>query len=327
MVETSPGSNAMNYRRSLAVILLVFSTFTFTLAKPPAPATQSAEADAFSAFNGSWQTRPEWKKGASESVGYTVVDLAGKRVDGLALYRSVITRNSKADPVTKNLAVDSDKPGLRDVVVQTTSGRQKLALTWHTLVFVGAQDSKSLRLSFTAIESPGVGPVFKQIINHKGILTWDQFSAAPGNDSHTTGTFSPPRNLAYENALPLILRAYPFEGDHKPIDIALILDQTALKPTPIEPVSATIRYVGVESLKTDPSPTFSEMLGSEPAPNEKNTPAQLKTHHLIVANVSGDKESELHFWFAADEHDHLLIKSECHGVRLLLSGKPSFITP
>lgn len=260
----------MNFRLS-AMLVLFWMLLATTAINAQAPATQVTEADPFASFSRSWCDRPSWIH-RTEVATYQ----RAKVKDSVAL-ATIVTQKVMADPVTKNRAADPAAPGLREAIQQTTAEigtADRASAPLRSLVFVGASDFKSLRIDISA------GLTFKQFINHKGTLEWHQFSAEPG-DSHRTGKYSPPKNLLYENAIPAVLRGFPFAGTTKSFDVALLPNQSTKSLTPAEPVPATVKYIGREEI-TVPM-------------------GKCDTHHVMVTWEQSGKIIQRNFWFSADE--------------------------
>ena len=83
--------------------------------------------------------------------------------------------------------------------------------TYHysTMCYVGQDDLKSLKLDMGSQED--CGATFKQYINHAGTLRWRQQSYFP-NEGERADELKPEPNFAFQDALPLILRGYPFDN-------------------------------------------------------------------------------------------------------------------
>jgi len=289
----------------LAALLLALAPATLSHAQP-APATQPAatqpDVDPFVGFNRHWCSDPRWN--TNKEVAKYLVTAKGKDSD-----EWIDTSIEAVDPRSKNRAVNPLRENTRQVIQQVTysiAGPSR-SIAQQTLVFVGATDFKSLRVDTTFIDSTGT--TFKQFINHKGTLEWHQFSVLP-DEGHKTGTFSPNKKFVYENALPALLRAYPFDGDHAPIEIELMPDQASANLTPTKPVPAKITYVAKESVD----------LAQSEKDDERKERRRVQTHHLAII-PDGDESQTLHYWFYDEgrgKWDWLFIKSECHGVRRLL---------
>ena len=269
----------------IAFVLLWPSAFTH--AQP----TTQPDVDPFANFTRAWRNDAKWANGSVEEAEYQSGEKGGDQA-------SITTSKVMADPATKNRAADPTAKELREAFQQASFHLAKpehLSFSYQTLVFVGVSDLKSLRVDMSA------GLTFKQFINHKGTLEWHQFSAEPG-DSHQTGKYSPPKRLLYENAVPLVLRGYPFDGDHMPIEVALLPSIASAGMSSAEPVPARITYVGREEIETP--------MG------------KLATHHLAITPVGGDAASVRNFWFAADEKLlHVLVRGEKKsGVTYQLTG-------
>jgi hypothetical protein len=186
-------------QRALAAIVLLCCVASLR-AQPVTPETQ-----AFANFTREWRDDAAWKDTEEVAVYDVIQEIDGKKRESRV---TVTTHKELADPVTKTRSATNEG---REVFKQlsrgnapTDSGEEHAT----TMVYVGTSDLKSLRIDVGVQNATGVS--FKWFANHKGTLEWHQFSYHPG-EGHKTGSFTPPESFVFGDALPLVLRGYPFE--------------------------------------------------------------------------------------------------------------------
>lgn len=248
-VSTSPGvaSRVLSMVTRVAALAMLVS-FGGACHRDPLPTVTepAVPRDALlgpTAYQGMVDPSPKdadlWKGDRVEVSEYDVSRVHdGKTTKGVAV---VTTQLILADPVTKTRATNGDTTKNRPALMQRvrldtgdpTAGRRD-AVT----MFVGVSDSKSLKLEAGVLGE--LGGAFKQYVNHKGTLEWHQFSDQPGA-GHTSGTYHPPDNFAFEDALPLVLRRrFANVADSSPRTVSLLPSQISITPSPSTPVDARI---------------------------------------------------------------------------------------
>ena len=106
------------------------------------------------------------------------------------------------------------------------------------------------------------------------------------NEGHRSGSYGPPKNFVFQDALSLVLRGFPFDNPPPPdktLRLQMLSDQTSTRLTPPEPTRALVSYVGPETLDLP--------IG------------QVRAHHLRVAHGdrTGSPPPQVHdYWFAAE---------------------------
>ena len=244
---------------------------------PKAASAATGEGDPFVSFTRHWRDDPIWHDGQAE----------------VAIYDATRTIYGKPRPYTARLYTNKEQAS-RDTKTKSDTGRGRPVFKHHlredietenytyhysTMCYVGTADLKSLKIDMGSQED--CGATFKQFVNHAGTLEWHQFSYFP-REGHTRGSYRPPANLAYQDALSLILRGYPFDEPTDPIELALVVDQTATRRTAAEPSVATVHYGGRETLDLP--------IG------------RVETHRLQARakNHEGSATLDHDYWFAAE---------------------------
>jgi hypothetical protein len=240
----SHASNTMTPRifANIALLLAALSPVHAQPAPATQPAPAAAEAPALDTKN--WRVATRWQLAVERAVYSPQIFT---RARGTSEEEFVFqTSEEVVDARAKNLVVNpfrENRISVAKLVTFKTSDAEHT--TQHTLVLLAASDFTPLRLDVTSADLSG--DTFKQFINQHGRLDWHQFSCMP-DEGHKTGSSPAAKSLVFENALPLMLRAYPFEGDHRPMKVLLLPDQAAAGFTPVEPVPATIAYEGTEDI-------------------------------------------------------------------------------
>lgn len=164
---------------------------------------------------------------------------------------------------------------------------------FSTMAYALADD-----LSFVKVEmgsQEDCGATFKQWTipapgsSAEGTVAYIQSSYFP-DQGIVTGGFESPVGLVSHDALPLILRGYPFE-ERGELTFMVVPDATTTHLSAVEPVSATVRYGGLESVS---------WAGQE-------TPS----HRLTVSYAEDSGLPVETYWFEADPgRQHLMIQAE-----------------
>ena len=245
----------------------------------------AAADDPFADFTRAWRENPVWRDGKAECAVYDATRTIYGKVRN---YQArLYTNREHADAVTKtknasNRGREVFKHHLREDIATKNYNYH-----YSTMVYVGLSDLKSLKIDMGSQED--CGATFKQYINHKGELTWQQFSYFP-DQGHKEGKYAPPADFAYQDAMSLVLRGYPFERPGRQgergypgVKVMLLADQTTTKLSPSKATAAVISYVGKETLDLP--------MG------------KIQAHHVRIsgAGASGKLVHGGHdYWFAAD---------------------------
>ena len=231
-------------------------------------------ADPFADFTRAWRDDPAWHDGKAECCVY---DATREIYGQLRQYRArLYTDQELTDPDTKTKSATGHGRAAFKHHLREDIATENYDYHYSTMCYVGVSDLKSLKLDMGSQED--CGATFKQYINHAGRFSYHQFSYFP-KEGHRTGQSSPPENLAFQDALSVLLRGYPFEQAPQ-LTLMLLPDQTSNKLSAVEPVPYQIRYVGWETLDLP--------IGA------------VEAHHLEVSPVSGGNDPAMHYWFAAD---------------------------
>lgn len=284
-------------------------TATAPVAEPPPtavsqPPAADAGTDPFTTFTRHWRDRDIWNdKDRYECAEYEVesgkvIILIGREMaDPVTRTRSLTGQGRDAfKVVTYRMAADDDEESL--------AGSSNPLLGFAappplgTMAYIGASDLKSLLLEVAVVDEQGV--TFKQMVNHKGTLSWHQFSRRAGEGHKTFEGPAPDGGLVFREALPLVLRGYPFESPVA-VDIRLMPEQGVGRVTSMRPDDYRVEFVGTEEVVT--------------------AAGKRRAHHLRLRHIGPTREMrpELHYWFDTDAATgHIMVKHVGEGVALVL---------
>lgn len=262
------------------IAMLAVASFAGTAAAQEA-------ANPLASFSHAWEDDPVWYDGKAEVATYDATrTIYGK----LRQYTAKIYTNKEVADAEPTFTKSADNEG-REVFkhhIAEDIPTEMYDYHFSTMVYVGTDDFKSLKLDMGSIED--CGATFKQYVNHKGTLRWTQASYFP-DEGLKTGEYEPPTAFAYEDALGVVLRGYPFHSPTAPFDWMVLSDQTSNKLSSSDPHPMQVSYVGRETLAL-------------PA-------GQVEAHHLRVATTSGAVLFLSNYWFAADPKlQHVLVQYE-----------------
>ncbi len=228
-------------------------------------------------FTREWRDDPVWFDGKAEIAEYEATrTIYGSERRYTA---KLMTNKEHADPESKTKSADGSGRSVFKFHAREDIPTQKYTYHYSTMVYVGTDDLKCLKLDMGSMEDCGAS--FKQLVNHQGELTWHQFSYFP-NEGHRTGAYEPAANLVFHDALPLVLRGYPFDNP-EPMNLALLPEQTTTKWSAYEPTQTAVEHLGVSELELP----F----------------GKIAAHHLTVGPDQ--------FWFAADpDLRHVMVAYE-----------------
>ncbi|MAE65652.1 MAG: hypothetical protein CMJ18_15395 [Phycisphaeraceae bacterium] len=257
-------------------------------------AARDGAATPFDSFTRAWREDPIWNDGKAEIAHYDAIrSIYG--VDRNFTAR-VFVNKEHASAQTKTKSASGQGRGVFKVHWRHDIPTENYRYHYSTMCYVGTRDLKSLKLDMGSQEDCGAS--FKQFINHAGTLEWHQFSYFP-DEGHRQGTYSPPANLVFHDALGLILRGYPFDAP-RTIELKVLRSQTSTRLGTYEPVSAKLSYRGKIEI---------------------DLPVGTRAAHHLVLEFSDDATDQ--YWFAADATApmlHLLLQYEgSDGIRMRLA--------
>ncbi len=268
----------------------------------PLAVAQDQAVDPFEGFTHAWRDHPVWYDGQAECAVYDAV----KTIYGVEHGYTARAFTNKEIASPKTFTKSDDNTGRRVFKHHVRDDIPTESYTYHfsTMSYVGTEDLKSLKLDMGSQEDCGV--TFKQYINHTGKLRWRQHSYFP-NEGERSGEIAPKQHFAFQDALTLILRGYPFDAPPKTLELQLLRSQRDVHLTlPDELGSgedsgavpgaasgvAIVEYRGEETLKLP--------IGA------------VKSHHLVLWIAPDWQE---HYWFASDpDRLHVLAQYQGKGI-------------
>ena len=247
------------------------------------PATAHARAAStdtapFASFTHHWRDDPIWHDGKAE---FCVYDATRTIYGTTRRYQArLYTNKEMANPNTKTKSADNKGRAVFKHHLREDIPTENYSYHYSTMCYVGTTDLKSLKIDMGSQED--CGTTLKQFVNHAGTCAWHQFSYFP-NEGHRSGSYGPPKNIVFQDALSLVLRGFPFDNPPATLRLQMLSDQTSSRLTPSEPTPVLISYVGPETLDLPVG--------------------QVKAHHVRVAHVErpGSPSRQVHdYWFAAE---------------------------
>jgi hypothetical protein len=268
-----------------------------TLSPAAGAVAQAADADPFAGFTRAWRDDPVWHDGQAECAVYDATRTVYGKPRAYTARIFINKENASPKTFTKSADVSGGSGGSGRAVfklhVRDDVPTENYTYHFSTMAYVGTEDLKSLKLDMGSQED--CGATFKQYVNHAGTLRWNQHSYFP-DEGERSGELKPGKPFAFQDALPVILRGYPFNNPPRTLELQLLRDQTdnhLTLPNELAGGVAIVQYRGEETL---------------------DLPAgKIDAHHLVLW-LAPDWEE--HYWFAADPQlRHLLVRYEgAHGV-------------
>lgn len=210
-----------------------------TLAGLTALSRAGLDARAGAPAPGAWARDSAWYDGRAERCTYDATrTIYGRRREYAA---RAYTNKQKNDPET---TVKATGDGL-EVFKHHWSERvptENYDYDFSTAAFVRTADLSPFRL--VAATQEDCGASFKRVVADTGGLSWLESVYFPGGglrNGRVKGS-----DVQFEDALPLVLRDYPFESPH-PLELRLIQSQKDTHRVPFEPLPARVTLVGRET--------------------------------------------------------------------------------
>lgn len=198
----------------------------------------TSSANPFNNFTSTWRNDPVWNDGLAEVAEYDATrDIYGVAREYTA---RLYTNKEFASPVTFTKADGGQRRSVFKHHLRDDIPTENYTYHYSTMCYVGATDLKSLKIDMGSQEDCGAS--FKQFVNHNGTVTWRQLTYFP-QQGRREGKYRPTANFAYQDALSLVLRGYPFDTP-RDVDIQLLPDQTTTRWSPVKPAAAHVTYIG-----------------------------------------------------------------------------------
>ncbi len=240
-----------------------------------------------------WKTDPIWYQGKAEWAVYEATRSMYRRP--VTYEATIFTNKQQMDPAVTTKAADWRAPGNVEVFKHNVSEiipTPNYDYRFLTTAFVRTDTLELFKLAVSTQED--CGTTYKQFVKAGETVDVMMFSYFP-DEGASSDRYDAPAGLAFQDALSLTLRDYPFDASDKPtLEMPLVPDQTNTHESPKRPVLATVTYVEDETL-TIPYGT-------------------VNAHHLRVESSADGKTTQSDYWFAADaELLHVMVKYEGPG--------------
>ncbi len=213
-----------------------------------------------------WRTDAAWYDGKAEKAVYD----AKRRIYGLEreYVATAYTNKQHMDPATTTKSAND--AGV-EVFKHHWSERvptENYDYDFSTCTFTRTGDLGAFKLTVATQEDCGAS--FKQLWREGDRLRWLESVYFP-DAGLREGELDGPVHFA--DALPLLLRDYPFDAPLEPVSLRLVPSQKSTRKRSFEPAETVVRYVGRQTLTL-------------PA-------GEVEAHHLAAVGVAD-------LWFAAD---------------------------
>lgn len=263
------------------LIPLLFLALSSCTAAPTA-------VDPLASFNHAWEEDATWYDGQAEVARYD----ATRTIYGESRsYIATIYTNKEPVAAEPTFTKSADHQGREAFKhhVREDIPTPNYAYHYSTMSYVGTKDLQSLKLDVGSIED--CGTTYRQFINHHGQVHWLQSSYFP-DEGRKAGHYQTPPGYVFQDALSVVLRAYPFDQPPADLRLNVVPEQTTNHLAPAEPVPHSIEYAGKETLDLP--------IG------------EIEAHRVVVSNG----EDTATYWFAADGSPpmlHVMVQYEGPG--------------
>ena len=252
-----------------------------------------------------WRTDPVWYDGRAEKAVYA----ASRTIYGVdrGYEATVYTNKQLMDEDTSTKAGGGREQAGVEVFKQHLCERaptENYDYDFSTCTFTVSASLAPFKL--TAATQEDCGASFKQLWREPdapGRMRWFESVYFPDAGVREGSlSLAGRRALHFADALPLVLRDYPFDRPPEELTLDLVPSQASTRRRPFEPAPHRVRYVGRETLSLE--------LG------------EVDAHRLSVEPLDGgDAEAATELWFAAEGGVpwlHVLLQLEGEGLRYRL---------
>lgn len=260
------------------------------LALPVSANKAEPQADPLDSFTRAWRDDPVWHDGQAEVAEYE----ATRTIYGAERKYTARIMTNKEHLSPDTWTKSSGSNGIPVFKLHVREDVPTEAYTYHysTMCYVGVDDLQSYKIDMGSQED--CGATFKQFIQRDGELSWRQFSYFPGEGGHQQ-TNEKERPSTFENALPLILRGFPFDQPGQP-RFDLLPNQTSTHLTPVDTGRFMIERVGKQTLEL---------------PHGRVEAYHLRVVYDGTKGFPGPELAVREYWFAADPGlQHIMVKYE-----------------
>jgi len=263
-----------------SALLLASLVFTAGCGQVSANA-EPTQPDPLGQLDRSWAEDSLWYDGKAEVVRYQATrQIYGQSPPYIA---TIYTNKEHLNTNTRTKSYTADGPRVFKFHVRDESiPTPKYRYDFSTMAYVGVDDMRAYKLEMGSQED--CGTTFKTYWFDGVSVDYYQSSYFPdqGVDS---GSYEVETSIVFQDALPLILRGYPFDTPlDQPMVVNLLIDQTHTHLSQAKPEPYAISYEGLETL---------------------DLPAgAVEAHRLTVSPVNRKAPSPgggvMTYWFAAE---------------------------
>ncbi|MEM7682412.1 MAG: hypothetical protein AAF288_10700 [Planctomycetota bacterium] len=245
------------------------------------PPAAPISADGLAKLDFAFVNDPIWYDGQAEQADYDATrSMYGQPRQYVARF---FTNKEPYSPATATKAAGQ---GIEVFKFHVREDLPTKNYTYHysTMAYVQTDDLSAVKLQMGSNED--CGATFKEATLLGNLVAWRQSSYFP-NEGVRQGSFDAGADLVFHDALPLVLRGYPF-ADASDLKLRVVPEATTTHLSPVEPVDAVVRYVDRAAVKV-PAGT-------------------IVAHQLEVAYPDGQTER---YWFDADPRtQHVMVQAE-----------------
>jgi len=258
--------------------LIALLTFTPVRAEPPTGLTTD------------WRSHPVWYDGQAEQADYQAIRMIyGQPRSYTARF---FTNKERYDPDTTTKAVGST--GIEVFKFHQRHDAPTKNYTYHfsTMSYVATPVLMSVKLEMGSLEDCGAS--FKRFVNGPDGLTWMQSSYFP-QEGMKQGTLDVPDSFVFADALPLVLRGYPF-GEPREMELNVLPTQMDTHWTETKPVTMVVQYVERKTMDLPVGEVDTHMLRLVPKA-QRDQPVATRSELMLGFAANGehsDDEPGLH---------------------------------
>jgi len=189
-----------------------------------------------------WSSDPVWYDGLAEQADYeaTRVIYGQPRSYTARLF----TNKERYDPDTTTKAAGGDGVEVFKFHQRHDAPTKNYTYHFSTMSYVRSADLASVKLEMASQED--CGATFKRFVYDGETIKWFQSSYFP-NEGLKTGAVDTPDAFVYADALPLVLRGYPFD-EPREVVLNVMPVQTDTHLTPVRPVPMVVKLVETKTM-------------------------------------------------------------------------------
>jgi len=242
-------------------------------------------ADPPQGLTDAWRSHPVWHDGQAEQADYRATRMIyGQPRD----YTARLFTNKEM----YNARTTTKAAGRGDIEVFKFHQRHDVPTTnytyhFSTMSYVATTNLMSVKLEMGSQED--CGATFKRFVNRNATLNWMQSSYFP-REGLKQGQVDVPEQFVFADALPLVLRGYPFD-DPREITLQVLPNQTDTHLTDVEPVPMVVSYVERRTMQLPVGEVDTHVLRVVPA-SQRGAPVATRSELRLGFAANGGKSND-----------------------------------